>query len=352
MKLYIYFSGNNDLVYPIRKTFNFIIREKLIDTEILYCLKDSKGRLILDDIEEKINIENKEGYISIKDKKIINNNVRNYYKTYVNKSKKVRALDFLKLLDDKMLEEEKNIVIICGHGGPFQSLLDMESEFLFSINTRKFVEEIGKKKIDLLYLDMCAMNYIEIIYEIFKENNVKSILTYKGQAPYKEQNYNNLIDSIENKGNIENGVLDYMENSRTPLIYIKNNNLELEKIKRKFNELAIKCTKNTEVNFSNDIYDIQSIFNSFIIENKEAKKVKGLKLLCIKYYLDDLDDRIIYNQYKFCKNNLYKYLVSKDEKEKEPDIILLDKESLKHIIWLHNLNYTNNDLEKIISKLK
>ncbi|MGL5822222.1 MAG: hypothetical protein ACRCYE_11505, partial [Sarcina sp.] len=186
MNIYLIINGNNDLEVPFSKG---IIK-----------LFENHRNLISDDIEifliytlgvGKINssfkmigctLEENDGYFKIS-------------KKFINKER-FEFTDDITLNIESVLEKlydnnQINILILSGHGGPFQSFLDMRGAINKSYSTLYFCNIIKKYKFESVLLDMCAMNYIEIIYELLINENINNVITYKGIAPFECLDYIN-----------------------------------------------------------------------------------------------------------------------------------------------------------------
>ena len=100
-------------------------------------------------------------------------------------------------------------------------------EMCTAINNLKNIIDI-----DILILDICNMNTIELIYELGKEkvNVVKYIMTYINNGPLEGMDYNYIIQKIDDEPT--NLILKNIVNkSKQNLVAIEVKHGKLEKIK-------------------------------------------------------------------------------------------------------------------------
>ena len=145
---------------------------------------------------------------------------------------------------------EHYMVVLAGHGISFVgTLMDLtfETPYIMGIPEMCRAIELVKNhidiKIDILVLDMCNMNSIEILYEFGKNkiNMVSNILTYIGEGPFKGLPYNTLIELVQNYSdshNINKLIIEIISTLNLDTIAFEINHEKLESIKNKFNNLA------------------------------------------------------------------------------------------------------------------
>lgn len=355
-KIYIFIEGSNDLFYLLNKSLCKLLYDisnsKNIRIDILFSLNNIDLMKLWKNISDQYSLNRNFGLIRIRDKGFNYIEDVRYLREYKLEDKTIKFIDINKYLKDNISNKDENIVIISGHGGPFQCLLNMNKDYPASLNTRKFCRELSEYNIDVLYLDMCAMNYIDTIYELICKNNIKNIITYKGLAPYKSLDYMEFIDIINSEKPLEDTIKEYVNTSNLPLIYLNKYSINpLEECKSLFNNMAKMCFANKISNLDHDIDKLKRRIVKSVYEGTKSRFINELPLKIFKYSLADRVDRIIFNNYKFEIDNLYRYLISKDENEKEPDIIFLSEESLTHIIGLHNPEFSEKKIDYIKDKL-
>lgn len=272
--------------------------------------------------------------------------VRRYYISKLN-SRLIQDLGKVNMADPNNLYEfiewgiehypsEHYMVVLGGHGISFVgNTTDLTQEIPYMMGTPEMCKAIDlikdsmDVKIDILVLDMCYMNSIEIIYEFGKnENNaVSNILTYIGEGPFKGLPYDTIIELIQNCSdfnNIEKILKDIINILNLDTIAFQVNHERLESIKSKFSKLAHCYLMNndeyklnpfhlfTKTNPNYPWYDIINELNesltSIIIHYKD--NINNKKSL-IKVICEDLGNLInIYSKLAFTKNNYWMNLLS------------------------------------------
>ena len=328
MKVYIIINGSNDLYKPLKDSVDILLRnfKAYDDLEIMlaFSLVDIKNIDIHSEIESTCF-----GYYKLKNKKV--------EKLPYKFKRAETSLDVEKFLLESFDKDYKgkNILIISGHGGPFQSLLDMSISPAKSKSTFELCKIIKKYKFNLVFLDMCAVNYIEVIYELLEDNNIEAILTYKSLAPFKEVNYLEILNSI-NKKKIQLGIL----NSELPFVYFDKESLILIDYIIKIKNILVRKIFNGSININKAIKKIL-LYTSIVGEESDgAVIIKADNLNFIKYELEDNVDRVIYLKYLYggvCEWN--KMVVDNTSVSDDYKYITLSKDSIKDIISLHNPSF-------------
>ncbi|NOH16057.1 clostripain-related cysteine peptidase [Clostridium cochlearium] len=235
------------------------------------------------------------------------------------------------------------------------------------------IRENLKEHIDILLLDMCNMNLIEIIYELgFSEDSgCKRVITYWENGPLFGIPLNSLVEFLNNNAEISNidelckNLMDYL---KLPLISYKLNWKTLNKMKENFNSMGEYFIENNiydtkEINkllktdvpkpCSNYIKEINSLISSLCIYNSCFNKTIPIKFICT-----DLGRAIaLYKKLAFAKNNSWTKLLSKYEiksKQKVSDLKPLTLSNAAIYSFLKNLNphLSSNEILDIIKRLK
>ena len=235
------------------------------------------------------------------------------------------------------------------------------------------IKENLNKHIDILILDMCNMNLIEIIYELgFSQNSgCKRVITYWENGPLFGIHLNNLVKFLNNNSentNIDDLCKDLMDCLKLPLISYKLNWKELNKIKENFNSMGKYFIQNNiydtkEINkllktgmtkpCSNYIKKINSLISSLCIYNSSFNKT-----IPIKFISTDLGRAIaLYKRLSFSENNAWSKLLSKYEIESPQKVSDLNPLALSNAAiysFLKNLNpyLFSNEILDIIKNLK
>ncbi|MEW9097009.1 MAG: clostripain-related cysteine peptidase [Clostridiaceae bacterium] len=153
------------------------------------------------------------------------------------------------------------MLILSGHGAGFVGgLTDISLEDNYIMGIPEMAKAIGagskdsKSIIDILLLDMCFMNSIEILHELTQYNDsIKRMITYTNAAPYSGLNYNALIKLTEKNSRIKDidlFIRYIIDNLNFGLTAYRLDKSQLDFIKKKFSDLAFYYLMNKGVNES------------------------------------------------------------------------------------------------------
>lgn len=335
IKIFYIVNGSNDLFSPLSQNFKelkeIFLEKENIEVYCLYKLIKSDPLNIWKKVDGEE--EDKEGAFRYFKGAFEELDILKYYEIETVEKREVKYFNIKKFLSDYLNESDYNVVMISGHGGPFQALLDLDVSPGISINTLELIKEINEFNIKLLFLDMCAMNYIEIIYEILYKNKVEKVITYKNFAPFEGIDYRQFIEYLERKN-----YKDEFKELSGPLVYIDRSMInEIEKVKREMNLVIINGIEKKERKFQNDIEKFRKKRISIGLETKE--KAIGNTFNYIKYFLNDSSEREIYGEYKFSENNLWNIVIRKELKRSEYNknkVIPIQKDGIINIIDIHS----------------
>lgn len=272
--------------------------------------------------------------------------VRRYYISKSN-SRLIQDLGKINMADPNNLYEfikwgmesypsQHYMVALGGHGISFVgNTTDLTQEIPYMMGTPEMCKAIDlikdsmDVKIDILVLDMCYMNSIEIIYEFGKSKNnvVSNILTYIGEGPFKGLPYDTIIELIQNCSdfnNVEKILKDMINMLNLDTIAFQINHENLESIKSKFSKLAycylinkdeyklnpfhLFTKTNPNYPWYNLINELNESLTSIIIHHKDNSNNKEslIKVIC-----EELGSLInIYSKLAFTKNNYWINLLS------------------------------------------
>ena len=231
---------------------------------------------------------------------------------------------------------EHYMVVLAGHGISFVgTLMDLtfETPYIMGIPEMCRAIELVKNhidiKIDILVLDMCNMNSIEILYEFGKNkiNMVSNILTYIGEGPFKGLPYNTLIELVQNYSdshNINKLIIEIISTLNLDTIAFEINHEKLESIKNKFNNLAYCYLSNNDkynLHYTSIFTKIHPVYPWYNAINELGQGLLSIiihhklysnnKKSLIKVTFEDLGNLItIYGKLAFTKNNHWMNLLS------------------------------------------
>lgn len=233
-------------------------------------------------------------------------------------------------------KSEHYMLVLSGHGADFVGCLTDLSlnvpyimgipEMIKAINS---INETSKDKIDVLVLDMCYMNSIEVIYELGKEENtaIKSMVTYTDYAPYEGLCYDKLIFLTKKYSKIHdlNLFLKHLiDNLNFNLTAFEINHKKLNQIKNLFNDLAYSYINNKDEIIQNPI----DLINNITPKSKPPDFITNINdklasiIICSKTKFRGINNsikitsnninKLIFFYYKlaFAKNNYWTKLLS------------------------------------------
>lgn len=360
--VYIIVDGSNDLYQPLSVNLSNLIYKTNFNNDIKVYILYSIEKCIMDELwYHKIDNEQQDNLRCINGKGacIIENGIKKdidstlfFRKTIVNnKTINIIAPDIF--LETYLNNNNINIVIISGHGGPFQSLLDMSVSPMVSINTVLLCKRINKFNIEYLFLDMCAMNYIETLYEILYKKNIKNIITYGDSCPFYGVYYSDFIRSISLY--YEDKMNDFYKFIRSSgmIIITQKNIKDIEDIRDLQCTIVKKIITEKNPDFDIIIDDINKYLAN--ISNSLDNHIKSNRRVdYIKFYLTNEGERKLYTQYEITKNNLWRFIITKKCEiydDFNPECIILDKSSIENLIYIHNSTLCQDEINKKVNKL-
>ncbi len=284
------------------------------------------------------------------------------------------------------------MVAIAGHGASFiAAISDLSQEGPYMMGMPQMCKVINMiyadtgYKIDILALDMCYMNSIEIMYELGKkkENTVKNVLTYINDGPINGLPYDKLIGCVEENSTIEDSneiIRKIIEHIDMNLVGIKINHGKLKKIKNKTNSLAYCYLSNEGYKIKNPyhlinnsdenelwykhVLDFQDSLNKIIIDYKRISNITNNILNITSYEMNPYNKNIaylvlLYYSFGFSKNNYWlnaitsKTLklngsVNKFDTHVRLEPFMLHPKGFLNQIHANNLSLSEDELERIL----
>ncbi|WFD11407.1 clostripain-related cysteine peptidase [Tepidibacter hydrothermalis] len=374
----IYINGNNDIEPEIRQAMLAIKNADINENaNVLVQISREEWNLVkiirpLDNLPES-------------DDKWVG--VRRYYIKgreciLIEDLKKINMADPMCLYDFikwgiKNYSAKNYMLIIGGHGCVLKGALadySQDNPYMMgipeiNIAIDKACKEVNSK-IDILVIDMCYFNLLEIIYEFGKDkdHSVKSILTYIGEGPIQGLPYEKMINLLE-ENDTEDTIKKIIDNLNYNLVAFQVDNTKFEKIKSLFNELAHCYLDNKkeelksyellsylDVNqpWYSVIKDIKDSMNSIVIYSKKINN--NLGLINIMTYLPS-DSNQLYSYYKlsFTSDNKWAYLISDkktiDNINLELKPIKISYQAVCELISIMNPLLSTDDKELILNNL-
>lgn len=284
----------------------------------------------------------------------------------------------------KQFPAKRNMLLLSGHGAAFIAVMpDLSQSFPCMMGVAEMCKVLNMIKhdtganIDILTLDMCCMNIVELMYELGKDkdNTVKNVLTYVVEGPIEGMGYDRLMDTIKYNYSLttEELLKKIVGSMDLNLLAVSLNQSKLKRIKECANRLAfiyLTAKKENQLESARDIlanYSIElneKIYSIVLCHSlNEADKYKVLNIY-VRSMCNNNDERIqhylyAYYKFSFCKNNFWFHMFANKSTD-EPIIIkpevalkpyLLEPKQLINFIKTVNPFAEESELRDIAEKL-
>ncbi|MCX7747047.1 MAG: clostripain-related cysteine peptidase [Clostridia bacterium] len=178
------------------------------------------------------------------------------------------------------------MLVIGGHGACYVGVMtDLSQEKPYIMKTVEMCGVINRiykdtgNFIDILLLDACYMNYIEVMYELGVEPEpaVRYVLTYMGEGPFEGMPYDKIVNIIENLPNNESSKVllkKMIDTVNLNLAAFHINPPVLKEIKRLYSFIAKKVIDSGWVGTVNPERIVQKLEN-FMPWYNEARELRG-----------------------------------------------------------------------------
>ena len=362
----MYLNGSNELAIEMENTFKQLCKINKSNVNIVIQL--SKAPIDLVRTIRQDDSSYAEDWTGTRRYSIINGNLEIVQSNeYINMADYRNLYDFIKWAANKF-PAKRYMVSISGHGFIVASLSDLCGKEPYIMGMYEMCTAINNLKniidIDILILDICNMNTIELIYELGKEkvNVVKYIMTYINNGPLEGMDYNYIIQKIDDEPT--NLILKNIVNkSKQNLVAIEVKHGKLEKIKELSNKLAYywllnneeKATKE-EIKLYNDIYKkVDKVINQLILcaQNIEQRKRLIHLIFYNEYQIEDVESFVrFYYKLAFTKNNYCSNLMGRrsytektNMKNSKIEQEILDKRDIE--LFISNFNGDSITYEEV-----
>ncbi|MBZ4662592.1 MAG: alpha-clostripain-like protein [Caloramator sp.] len=311
-----YLDGNNEIEPEIYNAFENLLRFKSKEVE-LFIEVGRENREFIKVIRPFENIHyDKNLWTGVR-----RYHIRDGYIEYFDLGKRNMAhpkelYDFI-CWGLKVCRAKYNALVIASHGFSFVGgITDLTFDVPYVMPIEDMSYSINKalldcrKGLDLLFLDMCYMNYIEILYEIKKRyDNINYILTYYGEGDFGGIDYISFIENFYSLIERNKDFLYFME--RDNLILSRPTKSKVKDIKCFCNVFAEECI----LKGYNDIEAVKRDIGLLEVYKKinnivcfKSENSRGVQI--IDFYIDELYR--IYKNLAFSINNKWFNLISKD----------------------------------------
>lgn len=362
----MYLNGSNEMAIEMENTFKQLCKINKSNVNIVIQL--SKAPIDLVRTIRQDDSSYAENWTGTRRYSIINGKLEILQSNeYINMADYRNLYDFIKWAANKF-PAKRYMVSISGHGFIVASLSDLCGKEPYIMGMYEMCTAINNLKniidIDILILDICNMNTIELIYELGKEkvNVVKYIITYINNGPLEGMDYNYIIQKIDDEPT--NLILKNIVNkSKQNLVAIEVKHGKLEKIKELSNKLAYywllnneeKATKE-EIKLYNDIYKkVDKVINQLILcaQNIEQRKRLIHLIFYNEYQIEDVESFVgFYYKLAFTKNNYCSNLMGRKSytektnmKNSKIEQEILDKRDIE--LFISNFNGDSITYEEV-----
>lgn len=224
----------------------------------------------------------------------------------------------------KTYPAKRYMLIAGGHGYQFVgSMTDYTKEQPYIMGIPEMVKAIDmagsavKRKIDILLLDICYFNFVEVIYELGKNQHhtVQNALTYVFGGPIAGLSYNKIIDVLQQNSlaNTKAVLQRLIDSMSCDLVAFSIDHALLSKIKAKFHELALAIDK-SELPFDGATKlpeDLSRMLFSLVLHYKKILNPSEALIAVAKRPSRNPDLIARYYRLSFAQQNHWTYLLSK-----------------------------------------
>lgn len=258
--------------------------------------------------------------------------------TLVGNLKRANMADPKKLYDFirwgmRFYPAKKYMLILSGHGYQFVGMMTDYSkkapyimgipEMARAINMA--ANEMGRK-IDVLVLDTCYFNSIEVIYELGRDENhsVRSAITHIKNGAIEGLPYDRIIELVRRNSDVEDVtavIREIIDNLSYDLVAFEINHQKLKQIKQLFNDAASACLsrniddgnapfKKVSDGPSNTTQTVAFNLMSLVIHFKRVSQSKSALVIIANRAPDDLELISRYDRLGFAQGNCWTRLLS------------------------------------------
>lgn len=369
----LYLNGNNELAIEMEKTLNHIVNMEDGDTENNIIVQISKGPIELVNIIRQGNYEYVKPWQGVNRYEVVQGelilkehfegiNLCNYKSLY----------DFL-TWGIKNYPADRYMVAIAGHGYIINAFSDFSGEkpctmgvyeMLYAIN---LIKKKLKVDIDILVLDICNMNTVEILYELGKDKDpgVKNLLTYVQEGPLTGMPYDVILSKLKN-GTTADILKNMVKDIYYDIVAVEINPSKLQLIKEKAKEIAREYAINQREDIPaknkaiQELYELLPLLEDNILAwRTKATNIYKFFFLCTigTSFKNPMELSDFYSKLQFSKDNSCLKIISRENKgnSKEPltleEFRVFQPGDIGWYIKCYNPNLTNEQLTILVSKL-
>lgn len=330
----MYLDGSNEMAIETENTFKQLCKINKSNTNIVIQL--SKAPIDLVKTIRQDDSSYKEDWTGTRRYSIVNGELEILQsEKYINMADYKNLYDFIKWAANNF-PAKRYIVSISGHGFIVASLSDLCGKEPYIMGMYEMCTAINNLKniinIDILILDICNMNTVELVYELGKEkiNPVKYIMTYINNGPLEGMNYKYIIQKLNNEST-DSILKNIINKCNQNLLAIEVKHGKLEKIKELSNKVAYywllinekKATEEERQLYNNIYKKVDKAINQLVLcaQNIEKRKRFIHLIFYNEYQIEDVESFVrFYYKLSFTKNNYCSNLIGKKSYNEKTNI--------------------------------
>ena len=362
----MYLDGSNEMAIETENTFKQLCKINKSNTNIVIQL--SKAPIDLVKTIRQDDSSYKEDWTGTRRYSIVNGELKILQsEKYINMADYKNLYDFIKWAANNF-PAKRYIVSISGHGFIVASLSDLCGKEPYIMGMYEMCTAINNLKniinIDILILDICNMNTVELVYELGKEkiNPVKYIMTYINNGPLEGMNYKYIIQKLNNEST-DSILKNIINKCNQNLLAIEVKHGKLEKIKELSNKVAYywllinekKATEEERQLYNNIYKKVDKAINQLVLcaQNIEKRKRFIHLIFYNEYQIEDVESFVrFYYKLSFTKNNYCSNLIGKKSYNEKTNIKkskleqeILDKRDIE--LFISNFNGDSISYEEV-----
>lgn len=329
--LLIYANGNNDLEPEMwQSVLNLVNVESISDINVVIQVGRADQRLVKLLRKNSFYRNDDDSWTGVRRYLLEDNQLK-----LVGNLKKLNMADPKKLYDFikwgmKAYPAKRYMLILGGHGYQFVgSMTDYTQKAPYIMGIPEMAEAINRgakelgEKIDILVLDICYFNFIEVFYELGKDEDhpVVNVITYIFNGPIQGLPYGEIIDFLQrdsSNNDTKSFTKKLVETLPYDLVAIDINHELLKQIKQQFNELALACCEKDEdmdlsaILSSDDIIrgNISTQIFSLVMQYKKISLNNNPLVAAAAQTTSNHELISRYFRLSFAKQNYWTYLLS------------------------------------------
>lgn len=275
------------------------------------------------------------------------------------------------------------LLSLAGHGASFIAVMpDFSGDAPYMMGTIEMCKAINLAdvKIDILLLDICYMNIIEMMYELGKKRDhlIHTVITYIRNGPLSGIPYSKVISTIKNSIAVKDTsiiVKNIINNMNLNLVGVEINYRKLYEIKKSLSKLSylyltsqyriselseLFYNMDTNLPWHKQLLDLKSCMDKIIIHHKQISEFNGNLINITTAKPNNINEFMsIYYRLSFAKNNYWSYLLCNKRLGESMDYIMdmqfepviITKEGFKKLIQAMNPTYLETKINEILNKV-